>query len=79
MPRGREELLRTLVAPVSAAILVLAFFAIFDRWQQLGDPINSIVTVALGLVGFVVGATLDRLRARRGQMASSSTPDTPSA
>ena len=43
MPFDREELLRVLVPIVVGVILTVLFFAIFDRWNQVHDPINSIV------------------------------------
>jgi hypothetical protein len=62
---SREVLLRALVAPAVAVALTLIYFAIFDRWNSLADPINSIVTLALGVVGAAAAAGLDRWRVAR--------------
>jgi hypothetical protein len=67
MPTGRDELLRVLIPPLATVVLVLAFFAIFDRWHKLDDPINSLVTIILAFVGFGIGVGVDRLRANRAR------------
>lgn len=78
MPRSREDLLQTLLPPAVAVILTLAYFAIFDRWDQFHDPINSIVTMILGTLGFAAGVGLDLLRRRRRTAApTAESPTTP--
>ena len=58
---------------IAAAVLVVAYFAIFNRWTSFDNPINSIVCTALGVAGFVVGAAVDfarMARAKRGAAAA---------
>lgn len=76
MPSNRQDLLRSLIPAVVAVVLTLIYFAVFNRWDKLADPINSIVTIVLGFVGFGVGAVLDIQRARRGR-TSTSNPSAP--
>jgi uncharacterized membrane protein YjfL (UPF0719 family) len=70
MPTSKEDLLRMAVPPLISVVLVLAFFAIFDRWTKYHDPINSIVTIVLALAGFGIGAGLDQLRVNRARRAA---------
>lgn len=78
MPIHREDLLRTLIPPAAAVILSLLFFAIFDRWTQIDDPINSIVAMIMGLLGFAIGALIDIRRARSGKRPAAEAIDTTS-
>ncbi len=50
---------------IAAAVLVIAYFAIFNRWNAFDNPINSIVCTGLGVAGFVVGAAVDFARVAR--------------
>ena len=59
MPTSRDDLLRILIAPAVAVVLSLTFFAVFNRWEKLADPINSIVIMILGVVGFATAALID--------------------
>ncbi len=65
MVPDKRDLPRLIIPPAAAVILTLAYFAIFDRWEKTGDPINSIVSPILGAVGFAIGVGLDRWRLRR--------------
>ena len=70
MQVDKEDLLRVLIPPLAAVALTLLFFAVFNRWDKLDNPINSIVTPGLAAVGFAFGVFLDRLgiaRARKKQ------------
>ena len=58
------------VPPLISIVLVLAFFAIFDRWTKYNDPINSIVTIVLALAGFGIGAGIDQLQVSRARRAA---------
>jgi len=53
-------------------VLVVVYFAIFDRWTAFHDPINSIVAPILGVVGFVVGAAFDYAQAARARKRAGS-------
>jgi VIT1/CCC1 family predicted Fe2+/Mn2+ transporter len=55
---------------LAAAILVIAYFAIFNAWTSFDNPINSIAGVALGVAGFVIGAAVDFARADRAKRTS---------
>ena len=48
-------------------VLVLAYFAIFDRWNKLGDPINSIavLVIAIAVCAIVAAIDIDRMRPAR--------------
>jgi hypothetical protein len=61
----KSDLPRLIVPPAAAVLLTLLYFAIFDRWEKTGDPLNSIVTTILGVVGFLIGVGLDRWRLQR--------------
>ncbi|HEY8837938.1 MAG TPA: hypothetical protein VIO16_09730 [Dehalococcoidia bacterium] len=73
MPTNREDLLRILIAPAVAVVLSLIYFAVFNRWEKLADPINSIVIIILGVVGFAAAALIDVQRAKRGRRSSNDT------
>ncbi|MHB8578192.1 MAG: hypothetical protein ACYDCQ_23010 [Dehalococcoidia bacterium] len=80
MPSSRDDLLRTLIPPATAVILTLIYFAIFNRWDQYHDPINSVVVMILGTLGFAAGVGLDLLRRnRRRTPAATAESTTPSA
>lgn len=77
---SREDLLRTAIAPAAAVILTLIFFAVFDRWHKLGDPINSAVTIVLAVAGFAIAAGIDRWQvSRRRGGAAAKDPNSVSA
>jgi VIT1/CCC1 family predicted Fe2+/Mn2+ transporter len=59
-----------IIPPLAAAILVIAYFAIFNAWTSFDNPINSIAGVALGVAGFVIGAAVDFARADRAKRTS---------
>jgi len=65
----RDDLSHLIVPIVVSVLLTLAYFAVFDRWNHLDDPINSIVTPLLAVVGFAVGVGVDRWRVRHGKEA----------
>ncbi len=67
MPTNRDDLLRMLIPPATAVLLTLLYFAIFNRWTAIGDPINSLVTMIMGTLGFGFGVFLDVLRVRRSR------------
>lgn len=77
MVPDKNDLGRLIVPPALAVILTLAYFAIFDRWEQTGDPLNSIVAPILGAVGFAIGAGLDRWRLRRIRARAAMPPAEP--
>ena len=72
---SKEDLPRILIPPVVAVALTLLFFAVFDRWDKLDNPINSLVVPVLGVVGFLVGALLDRRGVVRTKPADGSGSD----
>jgi hypothetical protein len=67
VPTNRDDLLRTFIPPVTAVLLTLLYFAIFNRWTAIGDPVNSVVTMIMGTVGFALGVLIDIQRARRSR------------
>ncbi len=79
MPGNRDDLLRMLIPPVVAVALVLLFFAIFDRWTKINDPINSVAALLLGMLGFAAGAALDWRRAGGRRPAGDAAADVPPA
>lgn len=75
MPIDRDDLLRTLIPPAASVVLIVLFFAIFDRWTQIDDPINSIAALIMGALGFALGAFIDSRRARRGKRPATASAD----
>ncbi|HLZ69689.1 MAG TPA: hypothetical protein VKV26_07225 [Dehalococcoidia bacterium] len=69
MVPDKHDLPRLIVPPAAGALLTLFYFAIFNRWEQTGDPLNSIVAPILGAVGFLIGVGVDRWRLRRARAA----------
>jgi hypothetical protein len=67
---SREDLLHAAIAPLAAVILTLIFFAVFDRWHKLADPINSIVTTVLAVAGFGIAVGIDRWQVSRRRASS---------
>lgn len=76
---SREDLLRTAIAPLAAVALTLIYFALFDRWQKLDDPINSVVTMVLAVVGAAIAAGIDRWQVSRRRGAATTDPNAVSA
>lgn len=74
MVPDKNDLPRLIVPIAAAVILTLAYFAIFNRWEKTGDPLNSIVAPILGAVGFAIGVGLDRWRLRRVRTAATTPP-----
>lgn len=68
---SREALSHYLVPPVVAAILTVAYFAIFSRWTSFDNPVSSIVVPILGVIGFAAGAGLDQWRISRAKRPAS--------
>lgn len=77
MPASRDDLLRMAIPAASAVVLTVIYFAIFDRWTRIHDPINSIVTMVLGFAGFAIGVGLDTMRRNRGKTPAPDTKSTP--
>ncbi len=69
MVPDKHDLPRLIVPPAAAVVLTLLYFAIFNRWEKTGDPLNSVVAPILGLVGFLIGVGLDRWQLRRSRAA----------
>lgn len=68
---SKDDLPRILIPPIVAVVLTLLFFAVFNRWDKLDNPVNGIVVPLLGVAGFVVGVLLDR----RGVVRTQKTND----
>lgn len=64
---SRTALSHYVVPPLVAAILTIAYFAIFNRWTSFDNPISSIVVPILGAIGFAAGAALDQWRINRAK------------
>jgi hypothetical protein len=62
-----EKLSHIVVPVIVAVLLTLLFFIVFDWWDNLDNPVASIVTPLFGIVGFAVGLGVDRWRLKRGR------------
>ncbi len=65
----RDELLHIVIPPAVALALMLIYFAASGRWNDVHDPINSIVAMVIGAIGFAAGAAADRVRVGRARRA----------
>lgn len=59
MPKRRQELIRIAIPVVVTVALVLAWFAIFDRWHEIHDPWNSLATIVIAVSVFAVMVAID--------------------
>lgn len=50
-----------LVPPLTAGLLMLAFFWMFDRWDKLENPVQSQVAIFAALAGFLAGIAAQRV------------------
>ena len=62
----RERLLhraawRALIPPIAAGGLMIAFFDLTDRWNDLGNPVASQVALFVGILGAALGILADRI------------------
>ena len=58
----RERWWVVLVPPLTAGLLMLLFFAVTDRWDNLENPVQSQIAVFAGVVGFLAGLGAQRIR-----------------
>jgi hypothetical protein len=50
------------VPPVTAAAFMVGFFWLFDRWDNLENPVASQLAPLAGVIGFVTAIALSRIR-----------------
>lgn len=50
-----------LVPPLTAGVLMLAFFGMFDRWDKLENPVQGQIAVFAAIVGFLAGIIAQRV------------------
>lgn len=58
----RERWWTVLVPPVTAAALMVLFFAVTDRWTHLENPVASQLAPLAGVIGFLAGMAAQRVR-----------------
>ena len=52
---------RAMIPPVAGGGLMVAFFALTDRWDELDNPVASQVAVLCGIIGLLAGIVADRV------------------
>lgn len=58
----RERPWAVLVPPLTAGLLMLAFFAVTDRWHDLENPVQSQVAIVCAIIGVAAGIAMGRIR-----------------
>ena len=51
-----------LLAPATAALVMIGYFALFDRWTHLENPIQSQLAPAAGIIGALTAIGVQRIR-----------------
>jgi hypothetical protein len=52
---------RATIAPVTAALVMLAFFWLTERWDNLSNPVQSQVALVAGVLGGALAILADRI------------------
>jgi len=66
---------RALLVPAAVAlVIVLAYFLITQNWENLGNPVGSVVALAAGGIGAASGVWLDRRRRPRRPAEAAAVP-----
>lgn len=52
---------KALLPPVVAGGLMVLFFALTNRWENLANPVASQVALVFGIVGALIGILVDRI------------------
>ena len=52
---------RAMAPPVIGGGLMVAFFALTDRWERLDNPVASQIAVLAGIIGALIGILADRI------------------
>src|SRR5690242_5994981 len=58
----RERPWVAVVPPLTAGLFTLAYFWLFDRWDNLENPIQSQVAIVSAIIGFLTGIAATRIR-----------------
>ncbi len=58
----RRDLPYVLIPPAIAALLILGYFLVSDRWLRLENPIAGTLAIVFGVFGAIEGLAFERLR-----------------
>ena len=58
----RERPWTVLVPPVTAAAIMVLFFWLTDRWENLENPVQSQIAIFAAVGGFIAGIFAQRIR-----------------
>jgi hypothetical protein len=59
---GGERPWVAVLPPLTAGLFTVGYFWLFDRWDNLENPIQSQVAIVSAIIGFLVGIAAMRIR-----------------